>query len=82
MRLSLVARASPSIPEREIDAVGERLSGEPWSCPMSRPAEAQRCFLCLSPTLRPWITDRRLRTAGRSCPTWRGFGARVPCRAL
>ena len=29
---------------------------------MSRPAEAERCFPCHSPTLRPWIADRRLRT--------------------
>jgi len=33
----------------------------PWSRPLSRPAEAERCFLCHSPTLRPWITDHWLR---------------------
>jgi hypothetical protein len=26
--------------------------------PMSRPAEAERCFPSHSPTLRPWIDDR------------------------
>src|SRR6266540_1349702 len=33
-----------------------------WSRSLSRPPEAERCFLCHSPTLRPWITDRWLRT--------------------
>ena len=56
-------RASPSIPQWEIDAAGERPCGGPWSRPLSRPAEAERCFPCHSPTLRPWITDRRLRTS-------------------
>ncbi len=32
------------------------------SRPLSRPPEAERCFLCHSPTLRPWITDHWLRT--------------------
>src|SRR5207245_2879607 len=56
------SRASPSIPR----VTGDRRSRRappvgPWSRPLSRPAEAERCFLCHSPTLRPWITDRWLR---------------------
>src|SRR5919197_3996990 len=48
-------------PGWEIDAAGEsRLSGH-GSRPLSRPAEAEQCFLSHSPTLRPWIADRRLR---------------------
>ena len=33
---------------------------------MARPAEAGRCFPSRSPTLRPWIAGRRLRSARRS----------------
>src|SRR6266508_3291379 len=56
------SRASPSIPR----VTGDRRSRRappfgPWSRPLSRPAEAERCFLCHSPTLRPWITDHWLR---------------------
>ncbi len=47
--------------------VGDRRSrhapGRPWSRPMTRSAEAERCFPSHSPTLRPWIADRRLRIA-------------------
>jgi hypothetical protein len=66
-------RAPPSIPANpEIDAVA-------LSSSMSRPAVAERCFPSLSPTLRPWIADRRTAhvRAGRR-PTWRSFGARSP----
>jgi hypothetical protein len=41
---------------------------------MSRPAGAERCFLSLSPTLRPWIAVRPLRARR---PTWRSVGARA-----
>src|SRR6266568_8356219 len=56
------SRASPSIPR----VAGDRRSRRappvgPWSRPLSRPAEAERCFLCHSPTLRPWITDHWVR---------------------
>jgi hypothetical protein len=37
----------------------------PWSRPLSRPTEKpERCCLCRSPTLRPWIVVRRLRISG------------------
>jgi hypothetical protein len=40
---------------------------------LSRPAVAERCFLCHSPTLRPWIADRRLCTCGLSSSYVEGF---------
>src|SRR5438094_7464834 len=56
------SHASPSISR----VTGDRRSRRappfgPLSRPLSRPAEAERCFLCHSPTLRPWITDHWLR---------------------
>jgi hypothetical protein len=44
---------------------------------MSRPADAERCCPCHSPTLRPWIDATGLRTPAGCRPTWRGFGARA-----
>lgn len=44
---------------------------------LSRSREAERCFLCRSPTLRPWITDRLRRICSSRRPTWRSFGARA-----
>jgi hypothetical protein len=39
------------------------------------------CFLCHSPTLRPWIDDTGLRTScGIRRPSWRGVGARASRR--
>jgi hypothetical protein len=74
------AEAAPLRPSPawEIDAAGERLVGGAVVASSVRPPEARRCFLCHSPTLRPWITDRRLSTfaSGRR-PTWRSFGART-----
>ena len=44
---------------------------------MTRRLEAERCFPCHSPTLRPWIAELRVRSRNDRRPTWRGFGARV-----
>jgi len=55
--------ASPSTsPNREIDAAGGRRHKEALC--HARPI-AKRCFLCLSPTLRPWIACRRKRKVAR-----------------
>jgi hypothetical protein len=56
------SRLSVNPPHREIDAAGGPPPVGPWSRPLSVRPEAERCFLCHSPTLRPWITDRWLRT--------------------
>jgi hypothetical protein len=44
---------------------------------VSRRPYAERCCPSHSPTLRPWITDLRMRNPGGRRPTWRGFGARA-----
>ena len=65
------AKASPSSSRRrELDAAGARLSGGPSLSfdvtSARRLRHCERCFPCLSPTLRPWIADRPLRTLRRS----------------
>jgi hypothetical protein len=76
-----VAPLSVHLPLREIDAagVGGSARKQALSCPMTRSAEAERCFPCHSPTLRPWISDRPLRDRR---PTWRSFGARASRSAV
>ena len=59
-RPAVAAPLRPS-PQWGIDAAGERLGGAS-PCRLSRPPEGERCFPCHSPTLRPWIANRRLRT--------------------
>ena len=45
---------------------------------LSRRAEAERCFPCHSPTLQPWIGDRRAAHIHRGRrPSWGGVGARA-----
>src|SRR5205823_12165466 len=62
----------------EIDAGAGRFSRLPDLVLCLVRAKAERCFPSLSPTLRPWIADRRLRTLGAvRRPTWRSFGARA-----
>ena len=55
------SRASPSISRggRSTQQATAPVVG--GSRPLSRPAEAGRCFLSHSPTLRPWIVRRRMR---------------------
>ena len=76
------SRPSVHLPRVEIDAAGERTCEAATRRSLSRPTEAERCFLCHSPTLRPWIVDHRLRVLGGRRPTWRGFGARASCAGL
>ncbi len=53
-------------PAREIDAAGgHRLPATVGSSCHARPS-AERCCPCHSPTLRPWITDRRCADPQRS----------------
>ena len=54
-------RAPPSIPARRRSAQQANAGCGSWSRPVSRPPESERCFLCHSPTLRPWIVVQRLR---------------------
>jgi hypothetical protein len=68
-----VPDATPSSPHGLDATATAETAGLP---PMSRPdAAAERCFLCLSPTLRPWITVGACAFCRRRRPTWRGFGA-------
>jgi hypothetical protein len=62
---------------RRIDAVGGPLRLDDS---LSRSAEAERCCPCHSPTLRPWIAERRRRYPDGRRPTWRSFGARASRR--
>jgi len=46
---------------------------------MSRSAEAERCFPCLSPTLRPWIACRRKRKVARRSSYVEELWSPMPC---
>jgi hypothetical protein len=58
----------------EIDAVARLLTSTEL---LSRSARSRAMFPSRSPTLRPWINDRRSRISVDRRPTWRSFGARV-----
>jgi hypothetical protein len=57
------SRASPSTSRHGRSTQQASTTCRAWLPPLSRPLEAKRCFLCHSPTLRPWIRDSRLRTS-------------------
>jgi hypothetical protein len=56
--------ASPSTSGEEVDAAARSLCEHPISWLIR--LQAERCFLSHSPTLRPWIAARRMRTAGQT----------------